>query len=161
MIEFSGQLSPACQEYMVTMNRRGRLYASIFMELLMSIPVTILTLTDDRIYAIFYLPLLILFSNVFFRAPKNSYEQFMPKSVAVENETISAVGKKFFYTRDIVSVKKVVDRGEWYHIYFYFPKKCECFVCEKCLLTKGTLEEFEELFAESLVKAPYKKRNDK
>ena len=46
----------------------------------------------------------------------------------------------------IDSVDTVIDYGDWYHLLFNFEDRDTYFVCQKNLLTKGTLEEFEALF---------------
>ncbi len=60
-------------------------------------------------------------------------------------------------SKDFVDVKKVVDMGDWYKFYFYFPHKSNIFICEKKSLVEGTPEEFEKLFKDRLVKVDYKK----
>ena len=52
----------------------------------------------------------------------------------------------------IDSVKRVVDYGEWYDFVFYYSDRDLYFVCQKSLLTKGTLEEFEALFEGKIVR---------
>lgn len=63
-------------------------------------------------------------------------------------------------SKDFVDVKKVVDMGDWYKFYFYFPHKSNIFICEKKSLVEGTPEEFEELFKDRLVKVDCKKHKD-
>ena len=48
--------------------------------------------------------------------------------------------------RSINSVTRVLDYGEWYYLLFEFDSRDIYFVCQKSLLTKGSLEEFEALF---------------
>jgi len=49
-------------------------------------------------------------------------------------------------------VKKVYDYGEFYFISFYFGKISCYFICQKSLLTQGTIEDFEKLFDGKIVK---------
>ncbi len=58
-------------------------------------------------------------------------------------------------TKNLSNVKKVVDMGEWYKIYFYFPYKSNLFICQKDLLVKGTIEEFEELFSDKIIRKKF------
>ena len=46
----------------------------------------------------------------------------------------------------IGDAKQVRDFGEFYEIVFLFGKISDKFICQKNLLTKGTLEQFESLF---------------
>ena len=47
--------------------------------------------------------------------------------------------------------KKVVDMGDWYKIYFYFPHKSNIFLCQKDLIVQGTIEEFENIMYGKIV----------
>ena len=54
--------------------------------------------------------------------------------------------------RLIADAAKVIDYGDFYYISFPFGKISNNFVCQKDLLTQGTLEEFEALFEGKIVK---------
>lgn len=43
--------------------------------------------------------------------------------------------------------------GDWYVIDFYFPYKNLFFICQKNLLIQGSIDEFERLFEDNIVKA--------
>lgn len=81
--------------------------------------------------------------------PKGRREQIAitPKKIFVEGDSIVCVTDKFNVAKLIRDVKLVRDFGEFYDIVFPFGKVSEYFVCEKKLLTKGSLEQFESLFA--------------
>lgn len=61
------------------------------------------------------------------------------------------------FVRSVADVKKVIDGGEWYHIKFYFYARSPYFICQKSLLQQGTLQQFEQLFADKIVKRGTKK----
>ena len=44
------------------------------------------------------------------------------------------------------------DYGECYYFKFNFGERDRFFVCQKSLLTEGTIEEFEELFEDVIVR---------
>ena len=46
----------------------------------------------------------------------------------------------------ISSICQIVDYGEWYYLVFDYGDKDLYFVCQKDLLTGGTIEEFENIF---------------
>ncbi len=50
--------------------------------------------------------------------------------------------------QNVRNVRWVLDFGEWYHIVFRSKFDQGRFVCQKDLLVKGTIEEFESLFEE-------------
>ena len=49
-------------------------------------------------------------------------------------------------------VKRVIDYGDWYYLEFAMGKKSFEFICQKNLIVSGTLEEFESLLIEKIVK---------
>lgn len=70
--------------------------------------------------------------------------------IVIEGDTISAEGVQRSETRSIGDIKKVVDMGNCYKVYFYFPHKSNIFLCQKDLITQGTIEEFENMFSEAI-----------
>ena len=72
----------------------------------------------------------------------------MPKRVYVDTEEESIVHEceKMERFHMLYSVERVLDYGEWYYFIFNYANRDLYFVCQKSLLTNGTLEEFEELF---------------
>lgn len=52
----------------------------------------------------------------------------------------------------IKDVKNVYDHGEFYDLVFPFGKISGKFICQKNLLTEGTLAEFEALFDGKIVR---------
>ena len=68
-----------------------------------------------------------------------------------ENQIVSS-GEKVAEVKNLNQVKKVVDFGEWYKIFFIFPYKSQRFVCQKDLLVQGTIEEFEAVFEGKIVR---------
>jgi len=76
-----------------------------------------------------------------------------PEEIIISNEKIIKESKA---TKTIIKtledVKKIIDYGEYYMIVFIFFKKDKTFICQKNLLIEGSLEEFEKLFENVLVK---------
>ena len=72
--------------------------------------------------------------------------------IDIEDETIGVVGEKFKDEHDISSVIQIVDHGEWYDVKYAFGEvKNVQTVIQKNLLTKGTIEEFEQIFEDKVV----------
>ena len=96
-------------------------------------------------------------SRLYNKINKNLYYQDIHCEIEIIDEVIYASMLNRNESKDFVDVKKVVDMGDWYKFYFYFPHKSNIFICEKKSLVEGTPEEFEELFKDRLVKVDYKK----
>ena len=78
--------------------------------------------------------------------------QGMPKRIYTDIEYIVAetdTGEEFKLLSD---VKQVFDHGEYYELVFPFGKVSDKFICQKSLLTQGTLEEFEALFSVEIIR---------
>ena len=82
------------------------------------------------------------------RIPKSKKEKLamLPKRIYVEDECIICVAKQYTESRLIEDVKQVIDHGEYYELIFPFGKGSEKFICQKDLLSKGSLAAFEALF---------------
>ena len=70
----------------------------------------------------------------------------LPKRIVADEESITCTTDKEIVTKWITDVKQVIDHGEFYELVFPFGKISTNFICQKELLTKGTLEQFERLF---------------
>ena len=75
-----------------------------------------------------------------------------PKKIQITDETIICTADKFTDSRFISAVNKVYDYGDFYFISFVFGNISEKYVCQKNLLSKGTLDQFEKIFEPKLVK---------
>ena len=122
--------------------------------------IIILTLKEDKIHCLWFIPIALF---MFFGSLKPStklynmlldktYEGDLQWNIVVEGNVISAEGIQRYEIKNLEDVKKVVDMGDFYKIYFYFPHKSNLFICQKDLLVKGTIEEFEKLFSSVMVR---------
>ena len=89
-----------------------------------------------------------------FFIPKRKKEKLamLPKRIYIKDEHIVCVADRYTDSKFISDVKKVIDHGEFYELCFPFGKISEKFICQKSLLTKGSLREFEEIFKKKLIK---------
>ena len=76
------------------------------------------------------------------------------RNIRIENNIISSVHIVLhkILIKPISKVKKVVDCGDWYFIVFKFLEFSNALACQKDLITKGTIEEFEALFEGKIVR---------
>ena len=163
MIEFKGELSDKCKKYLIDDSWK-RVF---FVVLIITIPIIVLTvfltLNNGWEYSLIFVPIAV-YMLVFLAKPTTKlYRFFWGKSgqiydgklqwdIIIEQDLISAEGIQRYETKSLEDVKKVVDMGDFYKIYFYFPNKSNLFSCQKSLLIKGTIEQFEQLFADKMIK---------
>ena len=84
--------------------------------------------------------------TLFIPKGKKEKQEMTPKRIYINGEHIVCVADRYTDSKFISDVKKVIDHGEFYELCFPFGKTSEKFICQKDLLVKGTLEEFEALF---------------
>lgn len=155
MIVFSGELSDKCKHYIQNdATKTVRIVIATVIAML-SIPLAIASILWHWVFVIaipliFLIAILVLIPQI--NSPMKVLNLHLPKTVNINSEAISIESEKATTVRLIDNVKKVIDFGEWYHILFYFPHKSIYFICQKNLLIKGSIEEFEKLFEEKLVK---------
>lgn len=152
MIEFKGNLTGTSQEYALKKNA-GLTQRFLALGGLCLIPSSyVISVTVLHNFWIFILPVLFLVAAVITGITYKKHTQQLPTCICIDGGTIE-VGFKFnVVTLDISKVKAVYDRGDFYEI---IPKNVfnfSVFICQKDLLTEGTLEEFETLFDGKIVK---------
>lgn len=87
--------------------------------------------------------------------PQNKvFMENLPKRITIENGKLIKEGnsEKSYVVREIQHVKKITDEGDWYQRIFYFPHKVGDCICQKDLITQGSIEEFENIFEGLIVK---------
>lgn len=155
MIEFSGQLSQEGIDYIKQQTKQGwvrkrLLKGDLICLLLFTLPVVILGIWISPWIFLIELgvaPLCIaLCRNV------NSCIYEPPVKIAVDDLYVEVFLAKSDFAVKTQDVEQVIDMGNFYYIEVGETVLNRQFVCEKQLLSKGTLEEFEKLFEGKLVR---------
>lgn len=100
-------------------------------------------------------PIIIILINF---TPKSSLLRFRICPHIIINETelsyerLYNTGEMGTTTKPINKVKKVLDCGEVYYIIFRFGDISNAWICQKSNIINGTIEEFEALFQQKLVR---------
>ena len=82
-----------------------------------------------------------------------SVKEALPLRICIEDDqTISGTYANGYGTRKLDQVKKVIDYGDFYDITFVLLYRWRNCVCQKDLITQGTIEEFEQLFEDKIVR---------
>lgn len=146
MIEFKGNLTGASQEYALKKNsrliQRFLLLGAVFL-----LPSSyIISVTFLHSFWIFILPALFLATSIIPRITYKKYTHQLPICTYIDGSTIVINFKFNSQTLDISKVKAVYDYESFYEIIPNNIFLFSVFICQKDLLTEGTLEEFEALF---------------
>ena len=161
MIEFKGKLSGAAEEQYMSKNARSE-QITLLAFLVLSIPTTLWIGVHIMAYSLFELRGLLIIYSVFlmliYIMPKlpgsaKGKREYMPNRIYTEEDYILLVSDKHTDSKLIEHVKVVFDCGEYYDIRFPFGHYTSVpLICQKDLLTKGSLEEFEALFPGKIVR---------
>ena len=161
MIVFEGDVSHNARLYMKQIEGNVWIIVSIIVLVLFGVPLLMFCIYASALAALFYIVLpMPLLGGVLYRfLPTDLQKVQMPTKVMLMQDIMISKGKDFEYGRYYDDVKKVIDCGEWYHIVFYFPHKNVYFICQKDLIKEGTIEEFEEIFKDKIVRKKQKGDN--
>lgn len=155
MIVFKGELSDKNKKILRKGMTKIQLIAMSIVSLLLCIPITYLTINYDTIFAIAYLAPVICVCLSVIPNPisiKNKQLPYCPNSITIDDGFVTVKGDSFCQTRPLEKVKCVYDNGDHYRIIFFFPHKSFHCLCQKDLITEGTIEEFVQLFPDKIVK---------
>jgi len=148
MIEFNGYISGKAKKHYESKVRALGIKI-IVLTLLTLLPTAVFfTVQLDKISILGYYFLLcvILLFAVLIPKPKKERNKQLPKKIFVENDCIICMADAYTESKFIEDVKEVIEYDEFYDIIFSFGNLSDKYVCQKSLLTKGTIEEFEALF---------------
>jgi hypothetical protein len=152
MIEFSGYISGSAEKRLYEKSRNIAQGILLFAVLALLPPVIFFALKMKLWSLVCGYCSLFVIIPLLLRIPKSKKERMamLPKRIYVEDEHIVCITGQYTESRMISDVKKVVDHGEFYELSFVFGKVSDKFICQKSLLMKGTLEEFEAMFGDKV-----------
>lgn len=78
----------------------------------------------------------------------------LPRKITIDLEDgyMTCVADNYVESKYVDDVEYVYDYGAFYDLTFPFGKYSEKFICQKDLLSKGSIEEFEDLFYDKLIR---------
>lgn len=154
MIEFKGQLTGKAQKcFFSQIIKLQQTFMIVTLVLSLIILLTICyfyfnvnLFTDLNMYI-----LLVILIAIGYLVPKivtkKEKERKPPKRVYINDGIIMSVGNSLTESAPIEKVKEVRDFGEYYAFVFIKDRLiARSFICQKDLLTQGSIEEFEALF---------------
>ncbi|MBQ2793112.1 MAG: hypothetical protein IJF05_00255 [Clostridia bacterium] len=148
MIEFAGELTGESKRFVIKNMRRVAFLASVVIFLFFGVPTVVFAMAYNYLLFLFLIPISIVLLNPFFQSD-NMKKPFTVK-ITIESKELVYEHENLYNSYNISDVEDVIEYSEFYHILFNnFNKN---FVCQKDLLTKGTIEDFEALFEEKITR---------
>ena len=155
MVEFVGHLTGKAEKAFVRKTRNTGLWI-LAIAILLSIPFIFFVgknIMHDVKFSYCMLGALCIVP-LFALLPKSKKEHMamLPKRIYSNEDQIICVADRHTDAKSISDVVKVIDHGEFYELCFPFGKLSDKFICQKTLLEKGTIEEFESMFAGKILR---------
>ena len=153
MIEFTGQISGQCKKFILKRQVRNQTIASAISCLLAAPFVIAMSVYIDKLFSIFFIPLFMLISFSLIKPSNKTQKTFLPIRVYIdlEEEIVVRVTENNKVDLSLSSVKRIEDYGDWYYFVFNYDSRDPYFICQKELLSLGTIEEFERLFEGKII----------
>lgn len=152
MLKFFGNISEKNKNFIIKKEKLIFFYASII-PVIIGIALTIfVSIKLDLIWLVFLIPLLFFLSIPLFPLGEKTLDMIIPKKIIITNNMIINEGNNFKSTRNVSDIKKIIDYGDYFQIYFKWPKKTYKFLCQKNLIVEGTINDFEEKFKNKIIK---------
>ena len=154
MIVFSGQVSVEVEKHIFRKTRKMLHIIFSIVWFILLIPIALATVNTDMEIALYcYLPTLPAMNLAVLAAwPNPKRRKIMPSKITIHDRRMEYISKQTTVRRYVSNVKVVRDYGDYYDIIFKFGKISDFFVCQKDLLSDGTLKEFEKVFKGKLIR---------
>lgn len=159
MVVFSGELSNNGKKFLLKKNAFIGFIVSLIITLIALVIVVMIALMYELWIAfLFLLPflLIILLATL---APYLQREKTLkliaPSKIVFNGETgyiqVFLKESEIIIEKPVSKVKSVIDEKEWYYLKFNFLK-LDGLICQKSLITEGTIQEFEKLFEGKIIR---------
>lgn len=154
MIIFSGEISGECKRFLLRRKSRLEFLANLLVSTIFLIPTVLLAIFWKPIILVFLAPYIAFIAIPLIPISEKEQKKFIPTKIIFDTEEESVVlqGDNFERFHMFYAIETVKDYGLWYDLQFKYGDKDVFAVCQKDLLTNGTLEEFEKLFEDKIVK---------
>lgn len=157
MIEFKGELSEQSKRHFIKDLRKKFCIVMTIYSNIMCLPIVVLLSIYLHFTCAFLIVIPTIMCTVVFLYEMKDAEyikNFAPESVTIDDNTLIGTTSNHKEVRMLTDVKRVLDYGiyYWIKVRFRLLHRGDVFACQKDLMTQGTIEEFEELFKDKLVR---------
>ncbi len=151
MIEFQGELSEENKIKVLKFNAKVSRWIAIIVSVPFIIIDIIISLKIDLIYLIFLSLNVALFAFAGIKPKGKELESLINYRVEINDETLIKETAERIFEIKLSDLKEIVDCGDSYLVYFNLPR-FGSIICQKNLITQGTIAAFEERFCETIIK---------
>jgi len=156
MIEFDGSIDSYAEKYFWNYSRRIVAIIMLF-PLLILFPIFLIISINTKkwnlliAYVAFWL---LVYLCLLIPKSKKEKAKWAYRKIFIDGEYIvcKCLNENYEEFSLISDASELIDYGYFYHIKFPPQKASDKFICQKNLLVKGTLEEFEALFEGKIIR---------
>ena len=155
MIRFLGELEGESRRFLLRRQSLLQMFIWGVSTVIVGVPIVAFALSWKMLILWCYVAYVVIFMFICLLPPtKQAQKTFMPKEVFIDltDEMIVQKSEKNERFRELSSIKSVLDYGDWYYFKFYFGNKDQYFICQKSLLIEGTIDDFESLFEDKIIR---------
>lgn len=163
MIIFRFKFQGNIKNYLIKKQKRGSFLAALITALLFFVPAVIVgAIWYNNFIAVmisigltvFSLLFLIYFSR--WDSPLNGFYKSVPEKIIIDSKQsiieTSGITKYCYKSVNFDEIKEILDLEKFYEFKFYGLAGSRFFICQKDLIIEGTIEEFEKLFEDKIVR---------
>ncbi len=147
MIEFKGKLSEENKKNVLKFNAKVARWVAVIVSVPFVIIDIIVSLKIDLIYLIYLSIFVTLIAFAGIKPKGKELEELINYRIELNDEELIRETSKSYKKIKLSNIKEIIDCGDSYFIYFTFPP-FGSIICQKNLITQGTIEEFEKKFRE-------------
>ncbi len=159
MFIFQFKCEGEAKEYLIREEVKAAREARIVVALMFLLPAIVFAIIWYYNYIVLLISIgIVLLTCIFlivFRQwdnPINELYNIIPTTITIENDKIERSGVQSYRIINIQDIKEIWDMGSFYAVIFYFPNRDRRFICQKDLIVEGTIEEFEQLFKNKIIR---------
>lgn len=152
MLKFYGQISESNKKFIIKREKLIFFLASLIPVIIGTILTIIAAIKINYIWFLFLIPILFFISIPLYPLGKKTLDLMIPTKIIINKQMIISEGNNYKCVRNSNDIKKIIDYGNYYQIYFNWPKKSYRFLCQKDLIVEGTIEDFEKIFSNKIIK---------
>lgn len=157
MIVFKGEMTKACKSFWLSQEMKSKMFSQLaFAVVAGAFAVFGTAFYGARIvgWVSYFILAIVLAFPVLFLIPKCIKHPIGKSDIVIRDDGYMISQSTFMTVRiKMDDVIDVLDMGDWYHIRYKDFEHPGAYICQKNLIVKGTLEEFENLFGDKISRA--------
>ena len=152
MIEFCGVISKECQKRYEIREFLAFLIGLFICSSPLLVPFLVFAIVKSNYFLIILIACIYCAILLISVAEALSVKKKLPVKILIADERIEIENKVESKNNPLSEVNYVNDYGKWYQVFFKIGFGYRYIICQKDLITQGTIEDFEKIFEGKIVR---------